>query len=85
MATIPSGAIVQFEETAYSPTGTATIMLDEVLNAITRSGILRSEFTNEGVKAKILSPGGQWQDGVIRLSMDFTPTIATAPRPIPGV
>lgn len=78
MPAIDPNAIVQFEEAAYSPTGSATITSAEVLGSVTNTGILRSEFLTDGVRARVLSPGGQWQEGVIRLSLDFVP-IGIAP------
>lgn len=80
MPSLPDSAIVQFDEAAYSPTGGATITSNEVLGAVSSAGILRPEFTKEGVKARVLSPGGQWQEGIVRLSLDFTPT-PTPPIP----
>lgn len=73
MPVVPNNAIVQFDEAAYSPSGSATITSDEVLNAVTSVGILRKEFTTDGVRAKVLTPGGQWQEGLVRLSLEFVP------------
>lgn len=81
MAAIDQNAIVQFKEAAYSPSGAATTSVDEVLSAVTGVGILRPEFTNEGVAARILSPGGQWQEGIVKLSLEFQPVAPTATPP----
>lgn len=80
MPPIPDSAIIQFEEAAYSPSGATTITATEILKAVTDVGILRPEFTSDGVRVKVLSPGGQWQEGIARLSLDFTST-PTAPIP----
>lgn len=78
MPPVDRNAIVQFEEAAYSPSGATTTSVDEVLGAVTSVGILRPEFTTDGVKARILSPGGQWQDGIVKLSLEFQPVPPTA-------
>ena len=84
MASVDINAIVQFEEAAYSPTGSATTVANEVLGAVTGVGILRPEFLTDGVRARVLNPGGQWQEGVVRLSLEFTPGTPTIVPPTPA-
>ncbi len=63
---------------AESPTGSATATIEEHMNVIRQAlGGISEKLLDEGIQGKYLGPGGQWQEGRLRLILDFTPTPAT--------
>lgn len=63
---------------AESPTGSATATIEEHMNIIRQAlGGISEKLLDEGIEGKYLGPGGQWQEGRLRLILDFTPTPVT--------